>query len=162
MYHFFHTVGCFWVPPTWGSPKVLGVPVTCSFPTAKQYSITCWAHKLLCINLVDICLVFSQFLLVKLRLLWTFIYSLCKDITFHYFLGKKKTLRVKIIVVYGEHMLNCMRICQTVESALKNKFIFQIKNFNIEHFSLHTPVCFLCPTRCSSSSPCNPGSRAIP
>lgn len=31
-------------------------------------------------------------------------------------------------------------------SALKNMFTLQIKNFHIEHFSLHTPVCFLCPT----------------
>ena len=46
----------------WGPPKLLAVPVTCSFSTVKQYSMTCRAHKLLCINLVDICLfVFLNF-----------------------------------------------------------------------------------------------------
>lgn len=94
---------------------MLGVPVTCSFSTAKQYSITCRAHKLLCINLVDICLfVFSVFVSKTKAVMNIHLQSL-HGYNFSLSLGeKKKTLRVKMLVVYGEHMLNCMRICQTV------------------------------------------------
>lgn len=51
--------------------------------------------------------------------------SLC-GYNFSFSLGKKKktNLRVKMLVVYGERMLNCMRICQTVLCKCTKKYVY--------------------------------------
>lgn len=110
----------------WGPPTLLAVPVTCSFSTAKQYSITCRAHKLLCNNLVDIYLIFFSVFVSKTKAVMNIHLQSLHGYNFSYSLGgkKKQNLRVKILVVYGERMLNCMRICQTVLCKCTKKHVY--------------------------------------
>ena len=74
----------------WGPPKLLAVPVTCYFSTVKQYSITCRAHELLCINLVDICLVFFSVFVSKTKAVMNINLKYLHGYNFSFSLGEKK------------------------------------------------------------------------